>query len=242
MSGQIADMDGIDERTIKNWQSLVQLFEKRTSMANKQQYLFNSKVSSMDIAKWLGKIGNESKQANTLMEHVSHAAVTSMPMTKVEQYVIHVNQSYQGQPADEQQLMEQLEKIMKSTDLRQLQNGKTELKISLRPQNLGDLTIRMNQVNGEMIVKISVHTSVAKEMIESNLHQLKHMFSPHQVAVEKQDMHILASQSANKEQSDQTFDEQQHSSKDAEDTFQAENDEEDDLKEQFADILLHAKV
>lgn len=241
LSKQITDLEGINQKTLKTWQSMVTLFEKRTAMANKQQYLFNSKVSSADVAKWLK---NTLPERNGDLPAVStgHASINSVPLTKVEQYVIHLQHAGQSQQTEQQQLIDQLQKIIKATDLRQLQNGKTEIKIALRPQNLGDLTIRMNQVNGEMVVKILVHTSAAKEMIESNLHQLKHMFSPHQVVVEREDLQMQAGQSAHKEQSNQSFDDQQHQSQDKHGDFQEAHDKEDDVKMQFADILMNAKV
>lgn len=76
--------------------------------------------------------------------------------------------------------------VQKSRMLTDL-HGNKELRIQMKPGNLGDLTVKVAQINGEMVVKLMVGSQSAKEVIEGNLHHLRHVFSPHQVVVERTD-------------------------------------------------------
>src|SRR5699024_11536505 len=87
----------------------------------------------------------------------------------------------------EQQLMNQFRQVMQTNQFPTLNYGVNQLSIALRPENLGDIFVRFIETNGEMTVKILVTSQVTKQAMEANLHQLKNMFSPHQVIIEKQD-------------------------------------------------------
>ncbi|MDY0405882.1 flagellar hook-length control protein FliK [Virgibacillus sp. 179-BFC.A HS] len=224
------------------WQQLVKLFEKRSMMANKQQYTYQAKVFVEDVARWLEKVTQADQAGRHQPTELRHVTSTSMPMTKVEQFIIHLQQQSNVQQPEHEQLMERLEKIIRAGDFRQLQNGKTEWRISLRPQNLGDITIRMAQINGEMTVKIIAGTAAAKDMLESNLHQLKHMFSPHQVIVERQDLSIQTGQTTGqKEQQNNSNQDQQHASQEFAQLKESEA-EDDDFSERIATLLMNEKA
>ncbi|MEN1966872.1 flagellar hook-length control protein FliK [Lentibacillus sp. N15] len=182
------------------WRELVQFYQKRNQFVANQQYQMNAKVSSQEVAKVLQNIQNQlqSEKQTTFQE----VALPSMPMTKVEQYVIHLQANANAEPID-QQLINQLQKVMKSSRFLTLPNGNSQLTISLKPDNLGDIQLKVIQMDGEMTVRIIVATQAAKDMLESNLHQLKHMFSPQQVVIEKQDMPQQAAQGFQEKQENQ---------------------------------------
>ncbi|WP_337020412.1 flagellar hook-length control protein FliK, partial [Oceanobacillus massiliensis] len=127
----------------------------------------------------------------TPVNNVTAGLQTALPTSKLEQYAIYINQS-QTNPnqSPDRQLIEQFQKIMNTSKFSAMPNGTNLLSIALRPNNLGEMMVRFTQINGEMTVRILVSSSAAKEMLESNVHQLKNMFSPHQVVVEKQDLTI----------------------------------------------------
>src|SRR5699024_11587249 len=83
---------------------------------------------------------------------------------------------------------------MESSRYLNLNQANRQMTIHLRPHHLGYIVVKMNELNGEMLVKLMVQSSDAKRMLESNLHQLKHMFSPHQVVIEKQDTLLFTDQ------------------------------------------------
>src|SRR5699024_10046101 len=97
-------------------------------------------------------------------------------MSHVEQYVIHINESDRVERVQEQ-LVRQFEAVMKeSRFLRSPQL--TQLSFTLNPNHLGHVQVQLMEVNGEMTVKMIASSLAAKEMLESNIHQLKHMFAP----------------------------------------------------------------
>jgi flagellar hook-length control protein FliK len=125
-------------------------------------------------------------EAQTVKFHIPES-VNSMPMSQIEQYTIYLskqNGTQQGE-AVKSDLIEQFQKMMKSSQFLH-KDGLTQLTVKLKPAHLGDLVVKLVQVNGEMAVKITVTSNAVKDMMESQLHQLKHLFSPNQVVIEKQ--------------------------------------------------------
>ncbi|GAB4072515.1 hypothetical protein GCM10028778_03440 [Barrientosiimonas marina] len=215
-------ISGHDDKNQKIWKDLVQSFQKRQQFTMKQQYHTNAKVTNRDVAKWLqNAIQTQDKPAPKQAAVMS----SSLPMSKVEQYVIHLNQTQNSQPAG-QQLMDQVQKVMKTSSFLKTSNGASQLNISLRPDNLGDMQVKLTQLNGEMTVKIVVSTAAAKDMLETNMHQLKNMFSPQQVMIEKQDSTAQEAQSNLQDEHGQPMDSDEQ--EESEHSGQKEDEEDDD--------------
>ncbi|GAB3067325.1 flagellar hook-length control protein FliK [Virgibacillus ainsalahensis] len=215
---------------------LLQSFQKREGLADRQQYSSDARVTSTDVAKW---ISNTLESHNhTAMDKAAGSQVPSgsvIPMSKVEQYVIHVNQS-QGSREIDKQLLDQFQNIIKSSKFMALPNGANQLSITLRPENLGDMRVQIIQIQGEMTVKILVSTQAAKEMLESNIHQLRTMFSPQQVVVEKQEQNTQQGQDIQKESNEeQSTDHEQGQSQQSQQDEKQNQD--DDFETQFYELL-----
>ena len=71
-----------------------------------------------------------------------------------------------------------------------LKNGRSEVKMSLHPESLGHLRIRILTESHQVTVKVMAETLVAKEMIEHNLHQLKADFQNQGLEIEKFDVSL----------------------------------------------------
>lgn len=224
------------------WKDLLQAYQRRNQLAVKQQYNTSAKVTTTDVTKWLQHaVGNQAKSDKSTAQQ-SMSFSSSIPLSKVEQYAIHMNQSQTAQSVDKQ-LIEQFQKVMKTSRFLTMQNGNSQLNITLRPENLGDMMVKLTQINGEMTVKIMVNSHAAKNMLEANMHQLKHMFSPQQVVVEKQDVtaqQVQTYQSEQEEESmagqDQNQGESNHSEQDD------DNQSEEDFESQFQRVLLNEEV
>ncbi|MGY0691561.1 flagellar hook-length control protein FliK [Virgibacillus sp. FSP13] len=223
------------------WRELVQFFQKRNQFVTNQQYNTNAKVTSNDVAKLLQKVLSDQTQVDKAPSQ--HMSASSMPMSKVEQYVIYMNQNQNSQTVD-QQLIEQFQKVMKTSKFLSMNNGTSQLSIALKPDNLGEMMVKLTQINGEMTVKIMVTSQAAKDMLESNMHQLKHMFSPQQVVIEKQDLNTNQAQNFQGEQENQSMNEQeqdqgqaQHSNDD-----DSSGQQQNDFETQFQEVLMNEKV
>ncbi len=166
------------------WQNFVQAFAKRNQLVQKQQYNSDAKVTVQDVAKWLSNTLEQQGMKDTVG---GLAYSSTVPSAKIEQHAIYINPTQQSSNSTGKQFMEQFQHIIKSSRFMAMPNGTNQLNISIRPQNLGEMIIRLTQVEGEMTVRILVSSQATKDMLESNMQQLRHMFSPQQVVVEKQD-------------------------------------------------------
>lgn len=222
------------------WKDLVASFQKREQFSISGPYRLETQVTAKDIAGWLGKTmeANPIRTENTVQYQAP--GVQMMPLSKLEQYVIHLNQM-QGSPAQNQSFMDQFQQAIISSKFLTQPNGINQLQITLHPNNLGEMMLRLTEINGEMTVKIVVTSATAKEMLESNIHQLKNMFSPHQVQIEKQDEQLLTNQHAQKNKENDEFNEQdEHSSNHSNEDNNEQTD--DEFESYFQELLLNEKV
>lgn len=151
------------------WKDLVTLYENKPDATVK------------DVANWIERLQQNNHEKVVPLQHTAQ----QLPISKIEQYVIHLEP---GENAKQSlSFRNQFESIIQSSRLMTQPNGNTQLSIALKPANLGQMLVHFTEVNGEMLVKIIVTSNQAKQMLESNLHQLKHIFSPHQVMIEKQE-------------------------------------------------------
>ncbi|RYG73871.1 flagellar hook-length control protein FliK [Lentibacillus lipolyticus] len=222
------------------WKELLQAYQKRNKLVSNQQYNVNARVTGADVSKWLQSAMKKHGETQGTVHQPSMTFTASQPMSKPEQFVIHLNQT-QNTNAPDQPLMDQFRKIMSTSKFFTMHNGTSQLNITLRPENLGDITVKLTQMNGEMTVKMVVTSAAAKDMLESNMHQLKNMFSPQQVVIEKQDLSSQQAQTEQQGQGEQTKD--QH---DQEGSNQSDHDDEledeNDFNTHFEDALLNEEV
>lgn len=223
--------EGTKEQAI--WRELVQSFQKRDQLAAKQHYNSDSKVTSSDVAKW---IGNAIENQGNVERPAGQPNVTDMPITRLEQHVIHLNQA-RGSQSTGKQLIEQFQKIMQASKFSTMLNGTNQLSITMRPENLGELMVRLTQVNGEMTVKILVTSQATKEMLEANMGQLRNMFSPQQVLIEKQELTAQQEQNSQKEKGDQEGQSKDQNKPQYQDQNNDEQHLEDDFETQFQELL-----
>ncbi|WP_261132832.1 flagellar hook-length control protein FliK [Bacillus sp. Marseille-Q3570] len=102
-------------------------------------------------------------------------------MSKVEQFILHAPQEH----TPSSQFGNDLAKILNRGRIMTLPNGSTQLSIKLFPENLGSLDIQIVQRNGEIAAKIIASTVQAKELIETNLHQLRHSLQSQNINIDK---------------------------------------------------------
>ena len=225
----------VDEEEMDVLKDVMQSLQKRHSMINEQQA--NAPTEHKLIHKWLADVLPTLSQQNKMQHSVQQPApITQMPLSELEQYVIHMNQSHGTQTAGKE-LMDQFQQIIKSSRFL-ANNGMNQLSIALKPQNMGDMMVKFTQMDGEMTVKIIVSSNMTRHMLESNIKELRHMFSPHQVVIEKQD---IGSQYIQKELHDETtYSDEEHQEKQQQDDPKQQND--NDFETTFLELLMNEKV
>ncbi|MDV2580603.1 flagellar hook-length control protein FliK [Alkalibacillus haloalkaliphilus] len=171
----------------ERWSQLVQQIRSKVETQNQQtsQQFINS---IKQLLPGLLSQGNSGSEQSTMLQRNGDFNFEQLNMSKLEQFTVHVsraNSSQSSQMSNQQQIIEQLQKIIQSTQFGRA-NGTNNLTIQLKPANLGQMTLQFTQIDGQMAVKISVMSTAAKEMLESNLNQLRHLFHPNQVVIERQ--------------------------------------------------------
>lgn len=164
---------------------LLNLFEKRNAFAKQQMYQTDSTITHEDIENWLQQALSKHSFINAERTYVNVETNQTQPlqMGATQQYTLHVTES-ERVDAISRNLVSDLSNIVRRSNFLK-QPGLEELTLTLRPQSLGDVTIRLSQINGEMTVRFLVATQAARELFESNLHQLKPMFAPNNVVIER---------------------------------------------------------
>lgn len=236
--GQSTEMNNLlanelteEEREI--WEELVKRYENRTHYVKQNIYRQDAGVSKQDVLNWLQQAmanHQSSEQQNGKQEPIQ--ATSQIPMSTVEQYDIHV-QSMNKVEGVRSEMVNKFMQIVQKSHFLMRNNQQMGLSITLRPEQLGNMHVRFQQVNGEMIVKIVVSSQMAKDMLDSHVHQLKHLFSPHQVVIER-DESIAEEELYTEEHYDE---EQQEEQLDDDQQKQYQNQQEDALELEFETIL-----
>ncbi|WP_152656392.1 flagellar hook-length control protein FliK [Oceanobacillus sp. CFH 90083] len=167
----------------------------------------------------------------------------NLPLSRVEQFIVHMGETDASKTLSGKELIDKIETIVQNQRLQNFVRGQNPILIHLRPDNLGDMTIRFVQANGELTVQMLVSSKAVKEVLESNLHQLRNVFSPHQVTIERQDNLTVsqtdASKSSKENQNEQQQTEQQGTSADSN---EQEQSAEAESFESFMEKLLSQNI
>lgn len=162
---------------------LLSLFEKRNSFAKQQVYQTNASITQEDVEKWLQQALDKYSLLDQAASTINVSQTQPLQMNHIQQYTLHVTEGNRIDAISRNLASDLSNIINRSSFLKQA--GLEELTLTLRPHSLGDVTIRLAQINGEMTVRFLVTTEAAKKLFEANLHQLKPMFAPNQVVVER---------------------------------------------------------
>ena len=160
-------------------------------------------------------------------------------MTEVQQYTVHIQRLDRIDRVSEELTQKVVNIVKESRLLTTKQNGlqqMNQLTIVLRPEHLGNITVRFTQVDGNMTVQMVVTSQATKELLEANLHQLKHMFSPHQVVIERDDT-ISDDEFYREKNEEEQRDEESHEQTN-ESTSQEQNEDTETDFQRFIDQLI----
>ncbi|GEM00773.1 hook-length control protein FliK [Halolactibacillus halophilus] len=204
-------------------------FQSRMALSEKG-YATHSKVTTEDISKWLSQALE--RQSGKSQPTFGEAFASSKGTQSLEQLTIHLSQSAaSNQQTLNQELIQQFEAVLQKMQVGKNLLGQQQVKLQLNPNNLGQISVEMMEIDGEMFVKLIASSSMAKEALEANMKELRHMFSPHQVIVEQEEQ--VAATSAPELLDYQDQEDQSHNGD--EPVFYSEDEEEAELS--FSDIL-----
>ncbi|WP_257215719.1 flagellar hook-length control protein FliK [Fredinandcohnia onubensis] len=191
-----------DLKSIKLIQELMQSLENKTSLVEKPLTESQSRLQYLQTVHsryFAAPKGIETTQAftagklmqkasthqviGTSSEAISVVDVSSNQPSKVEQFTLFVEQTSKPLP-NQQQFIKQFQNILARSNFLN-SGGQQKLLINLYPEHLGSLRIEILQSEAGMIARILASTSQAKELVESQLSNLKHSFLAQNISVEK---------------------------------------------------------
>ncbi|MBU9714550.1 flagellar hook-length control protein FliK [Evansella tamaricis] len=149
------------------------------SQLDQLQNMFNRKSSLNNLLGGLEKSRQKSTEKPIFfsMDH------SNSHMSKVQQLFLHSGN--RGDKVSEQQIFRQFQQALDRSQFQQLSNGIKQLSIKLHPQSLGRLDITIQQVNGVIVAKMMTTTTVARELLEGQMNQLRQAFQTQQLQVDR---------------------------------------------------------
>lgn len=166
-------------------QDIIERSEHRTNFMKKQIYVNQSTITRKDLVTWLTQaVEKHFPVESKIQELAAYSYNQPLQMNKANHFFIQAN-NLQKIEAISNQLMPVLNQTVKNSQFLKTPSLES-LTFTLQPKSLGEVTVRLVQSNNEMIVKLYVTTNAAKRLFEANIHQLKPMFAPHQISIEKE--------------------------------------------------------
>nr|WP_255723340.1 flagellar hook-length control protein FliK [Sporosarcina sp. ACRSL] len=110
--------------------------------------------------------------------------------------------------------------------------GTNRMLIKLYPEHLGQIRIELLETNGIMTARILASTALAKGMLDSQLHQLKHAFNQQNLQVERIDI-AQSIQETNRSEREQSFNEQFKREQQSDENKQNKSSEEERSFEEY---------
>lgn len=161
-------------------------------------------------------------------QSISTNPVHMQQVSKIEQFVLLVNQ--ESEPVNYEQFVKDFTNILGKSQFFK-GDGTNKLLIKLYPEHLGSLRIEILQDKGALTARMIATTSAAKDILDSQLHQLKHAFTQQNIQVDKLDVVFGETEAQKFDQGDaeqQSFHDEQEKNK---------QNKEDKSKVQFSEVL-----
>lgn len=215
-------------------------FQNKFALAQKTSYQSDTTVTSKDVLKWVeGAIeqikGQGEQEGNTFGQLFSQQRTD----TAIEQLQIQLANQVQTPEQMGEELISKFEKAISQSTFLQGKDGSQQLLLKLAPDSLGTILVELTEIDGEMLVKLTASSQMAKEALEANIKELRHMFAPQNVVIEKQESQpIFVEQQSPFEQPQ---DEQELNEQEQQQTPN-EQDHHDEDSIRFEDVLFQERV
>ncbi|TKI71766.1 flagellar hook-length control protein FliK [Lysinibacillus mangiferihumi] len=148
---------------------------------------FQQVIQQVQVTKQSDTNANEMVTANTVQTKPDTFQVT-LPTTKA---------------AQSEALLKEMQAIINKAQISNAQ-GITRLTLKLYPENLGTIRIELVQNDGVLTARLLASTAHGRELLDSQVHQLKQAFVQQNIQVERLDI-AQSLQDADRQQRDQHF-------------------------------------
>ncbi len=156
-------------------------------MQSNQQGQSNSATSSTVFQQLLQPVTTEQKvEVVTTTSNSNNEGMLQQNQQSSQVRTVTVN--LPTNPASQSEaLAKEIENLLKRSQVSN-QQGSIKLMLKLFPENLGQIRIEIVQQNGVMTARLLASTSAAKELLDSNLNQLKTAFVAQNIQMDRIDI------------------------------------------------------
>ncbi|WP_017471886.1 flagellar hook-length control protein FliK [Amphibacillus jilinensis] len=215
-------------------------YQNKEVLSQRTTYQADTTVTSEDVMKWVkSAVARHNNPANEQSSSFGALFNQQQGFSAIEQLTLHLNSQTETVDQLSEQLMAKLEEALEQSTFLQGKNGTNQLLVRLAPESLGNIVVELTEVDGEMLVKLTASSQMAKEALEANIRELRHMFSPQNVVVEKQEDSALIFE--HQSPLDHFNDEQESHKHDQEATMD-QQDQQEEPEMSFEDILFNERV
>lgn len=184
-------------------------------------------VSNSEIKQTKEVVLKENSQNGMVQQTTTTRTVTiQLPVEKASQ---------------QQELVNQIEKLLSRSQLLKNQ-GIMKLQLKLYPEHLGSIRIELMQKDGILSARLLASTALGKEMLDSQLHQLKNAFSQQNIQLDRLDVQQAIQDKDLRDQNLFNNFFNQHNNHDEEKEQQEQPDEQQEETMSFQDYLLNVEV
>ncbi|MCM3742835.1 flagellar hook-length control protein FliK [Sporosarcina luteola] len=237
-----SDMDLWMEQKVDNFRQVISVaagqFEQRMTTAGRQEQLpfLNQKTDFRIILET-----NSATSANAEGAGQKQAEATpqsgAVHATTVVRAEVSLQQAESNSANRSETLLREMQALMKRSNFGQV-GGTNRMLIKLYPEHLGQVRIELLETNGIMTARILASTALAKGMLDSQLHQLKHAFNQQNLQVDRVDI-AQTIQESQKNEREQAFNEHFKREQQTDDNKQNQS-QEDELS--FEEYMIELEV
>ncbi|PIC84462.1 hypothetical protein CSV73_00770 [Sporosarcina sp. P1] len=188
------------------------------------------------------RISTEQTSADTEQQHQqSKPSEIVAPLSAVtpteSRPVFQVNATEKVPESRSEALMREFQAVLNRANFGQT-NGMNRISIKLYPEHLGQIRIELLEVNGVMTARILASTAMAREMLDSQMHQLRQAFNQQNLQVDRIDLSQTLQDPA-KSDREQAFNKQNQQQK--EQTTE-QNNNPDEQEQTFQEFMIELEA
>ncbi len=231
--GQKTDLTASQENVLANIKSLLTTIQTQVETFHNAQQLTTKTTVTLPLQGFQQVV--QQVQVTKQSETKTNEMVTPQTVqTKADTFQVTLPAA---KPAQSEALLKEMQAIINKAQMSNAQ-GITRLTLKLYPENLGTIRIELVQNDGVLTARLLASTAHGRELLDSQVHQLKQAFVQQNIQVDRLDI-AQSLQDADRQQRDQSFFNNFFKQQQEE---QEQQDSEDEESKSFSDYLINEEV
>ncbi|AXH98703.1 hypothetical protein DV702_02600 [Sporosarcina sp. PTS2304] len=215
----------------------VSKFEEKTSQSEIKQTIPLPVAVQHMIRFTTNQQSTDTKQQEGQSKSNETSSIQSILPQTESKPVFQMTQAEKVSESRSEALMREFQAVLNRANFGQT-NGMNRLSIKLYPEHLGQVRIELLEVNGVMTARILASTAMAREMLDSQMHQLRHAFNQQNLQVDRIDLSQTI-QDLSKNDREQAFNKQNEQQKEQ---SSEQNQTQDESEMTFEEFMIELEV